>query len=130
MQAALEDVTVEDSIGRYIVSLTTATREHPQVLVGASPRGSLALVLLARAMAVLAGRDFVVPEDVKQVAVAALAHRITLRPEMWLRRVDSASVVVDVLRQVPTPASAAMPQYTEAVEPGVPPTPRAGRDPP
>ena len=112
MQAALEDVTVEDSVGRYIVSLTTATREHPQVLVGASPRGSLALMLLARAVAAMDGRDYVVPEDVKQVAVAALAHRITLRPEMWLRRVDSASVVVSVLEQVPAPATAAMPQYT------------------
>jgi MoxR-like ATPase len=110
MQAALEDVTVEDSVGRYIVSLTTATREHHQVLVGASPRGSLALMLLARAVAVMDGRDYVVPEDVKQVA--ALAHRITLRPEMWLRRVDSASVVASVLHEVPAPASAAMPQYT------------------
>ena len=69
---------------------TAATREHPSVLVGASPRGSLALLLLARARAVMAGRDFVVPEDVKDVAVPALAHRITLRPEMWLRRVDPA----------------------------------------
>ena len=76
-------------------SLTTPTREHPQVLVGASPRGSLALLLLSRAMAAMAGRDFVVPEDVKKVAVAALAHRITLRPEMWLRRVDSSYVVVN-----------------------------------
>ena len=67
---------------------TAATREHPPVLVGASPRGSLALLLLARARAAMAGRDYVVPEDVKEVAVPALAHRITLRPEMWLRRVD------------------------------------------
>ena len=90
MQAALEDVAVEDSIGRYIVD---AHRGHPRarpVLVGASPRGSLALLLLARARAALAGRDYVIPEDVKEVAVPALAHRITLRPEMWLRRVDPA----------------------------------------
>jgi MoxR-like ATPase len=117
MQDALEDVTVEDSVGRYIVSLTTATREHPQVLVGASPRGSLALMLLARAVAAMAGRDYVVPEDVKQVAVAALAHRITLRPEMWLRRVDSASVVANVLQQVPAPASAALPQHSAGFAP-------------
>ena len=69
------DVAVEDSIGRYIVELAAATREHAQVLVGASPRGSLALLLLARARAALAGRDYVVPEDVKDVAVPALAHR-------------------------------------------------------
>jgi MoxR-like ATPase len=111
MQAALEDVTVEDSIGRYVVAVTAATREHSQVLVGASPRGSLALLLLARARAVLAGRDFVVPEDVKAVAVPALAHRITLRPEMWLKRVDPAGVVADVLARTPAPASGALPSY-------------------
>src|SRR5919205_2383770 len=111
MQAALESVTVEDSIGRYIVSLTAATREHASALVGSSPRGSLALLLLARARAVMAGRDFVVPEDVKDVAVPALAHRITLRPEMWLRRVDPAFVVEEVLARTPAPASGAMPTH-------------------
>ena len=111
MQAALESITVEDSIGRYIVSLAAATREHPSVLVGSSPRGSLALLLLARARAAMAGRDFVVPEDVKDVAVPALAHRITLRPEMWLRRVDPAFVVQEVLTNVPAPASGALPTY-------------------
>jgi len=109
MQRAIEDVTVEDSVGRYIVELTTATREQPQVLVGASPRGSLALMLMARAVAAMAGRDFVVPEDVKRVAVAALAHRITLRPEMWLRRVDATQVVAAVLGHVPAPVTAAVP---------------------
>jgi MoxR-like ATPase len=79
----------------------------------------LALMLLARAVAAMAGRDYVVPEDVKQVAVAALAHRITLRPEMWLRRVDSASVVANVLQQVPAPASAALPQHSAGFAPSV-----------
>ncbi|MEH1097661.1 AAA family ATPase [Micromonospora sp. CPCC 205561] len=111
MQAALEDVVVEDSIGRYIVALTAATREHPSVLVGASPRGSLALLLLSRVRAVMAGRDYVVPEDVKEVAVPALAHRITLRPEMWLRRVDPSFVVGEVLEATPAPASGALPSY-------------------
>ncbi|MFI7435614.1 AAA family ATPase [Micromonospora haikouensis] len=111
MQVALENVVVEDSIGRYIVALTAATREHPSVLVGASPRGSLALLLLARARAVFAGRDYVVPEDVKEVAAPALAHRITLRPEMWLRRVDPSFVVGEVLDQTPAPASGALPSY-------------------
>jgi MoxR-like ATPase len=111
MQAALETVAVEDSIGRYIVALTSATREHPSALVGSSPRGSLALLLLARARAVMAGRDFVVPEDVKDVAGPALAHRITLRPEMWLRRVDPSFVVQEVLAAVPAPASGALPTY-------------------
>ena len=111
MQAALEDVTVEDSIGQYIVAVTAATRTHAQVLVGASPRGSLALLLLSRARAVLDGRDYVVPEDVKAVAAPALAHRITLRPEMWLRRIDPATVVADVLTRTPAPASGALPSY-------------------
>jgi MoxR-like ATPase len=111
MQAALEHVAVEDSIGRYIVALTSATREHASALVGSSPRGSLALLLLARARAAMAGRDFVVPEDVKDVAVPALAHRITLRPEMWLRRVDPSFVVQEVLQAVPAPASGALPTY-------------------
>jgi MoxR-like ATPase len=111
MQAALELVAVEDSIGRYIVALTSATREHASTLVGSSPRGSLALLLLARARAAMAGRDYVVPEDVKEVAVPALAHRITLRPEMWLRRVDPSFVVHEVLQAVPAPASGALPTY-------------------
>ncbi|MEV4811210.1 AAA family ATPase [Micromonospora avicenniae] len=111
MQAALEDIVVEDSIGRYIVALAAATREHPSVLVGASPRGSLALLLLSRVRAVFAGRDYVVPEDVKEVAAPALAHRITLRPEMWLRRVDPSFVVGEVLEGTPAPASGALPSY-------------------
>jgi MoxR-like ATPase len=112
MQAALEDVAVENSVGRYLVELAAATRAHPQVLVGASPRGSLALLLLSRARAALAGREFVVPEDVKAVAVPALAHRITLRPEVWLRRVEASTVVVDVLERTPAPASGLLPRYS------------------
>jgi MoxR-like ATPase len=111
MQAALEDVAVEHSVGRYIVELAAATRDHSSVQVGASPRGSLALLLLARAKAVFAGRDYVVPEDVKDVAVPALAHRITLRPEMWLRRVDPSVVVHEVLDTTPAPATAALPTH-------------------
>jgi MoxR-like ATPase len=111
MQRAIEEVTVEDSVGRYMVELATATREHAHVLVGASPRGSLALMLMARAVAAMSGRDFVVPEDVKRVAVAALAHRVTLRPEMWLNRVDSAQVVSAVLSNVPAPVTAALPAH-------------------
>jgi MoxR-like ATPase len=105
MQEGLEDIEVEDSIGRYLVALTAATREHHAVLVGASPRGTLALLLLSRARAAMAGRDYVIPEDVKQVALPALAHRMTLRPEMWLKRVDPAAVVLEVLEATPSPAS-------------------------
>jgi MoxR-like ATPase len=93
LQRACEAVEVDETVGRYCVELSTATRRHRQVLIGASPRGSLALLLTARAYAVIDGRDFVLPEDVKAVAGAALAHRITVKPELWLRDVDGRSVV-------------------------------------
>ncbi|MEU6861060.1 MoxR family ATPase [Glycomyces sp. NPDC046736] len=115
MQRALEDVTVEDSVGRYIVAITAATRGHAQVQVGASPRGSLALLLASRALAVLAGRDFVTPDDVKGVAGAALSHRISLKPELWMRRIDPASVVADICRGVEAPQTAQSP--THGVQP-------------
>ena len=111
LQNALETIQVEDSIGRYIVALTASTRTHPAVLVGSSPRGSLALMLLARARAAMSGRDYVIPEDVKEVAIPALTHRLTLRPEMWLKRVDPASIINDVLSSTPAPASGALPAY-------------------
>jgi MoxR-like ATPase len=109
MQAAVERVGVDDSVARYCVALVTATREHPDVLVGSSPRGSLALVLVARAFAVIRGRDYVVPEDVKAVAGAVLAHRITVRPELWMTRASGARVVEAVLGTVPTPRTVATP---------------------
>ncbi len=112
MQAALEDIAVEDSIQRYIVSIVAATRAHQHVLVGASPRGSLALLLLSRAWAALSGRDFVIPEDVKRVAVPALVHRLTLKPEVWLRRVDPAAIVTEILNGTPAPVTGALPSYT------------------
>ena len=103
MKASVEDVFVSEAIGRYIVSIVDATRSAPRVQVGASPRGSLALVKLARARAVLAGRDFVTPEDVKAVAVPALAHRIALRPDSWVAGVKGDAIVRDVLDSVPAP---------------------------
>jgi MoxR-like ATPase len=102
-QRAIETVTVDDTVGRYCVDLAAATRRDSQVLVGASPRGSLALLLTARSYAVIQGRDYVVPEDVKAVAIAALAHRITVRPELWLHEVTGATVVRTVLGSVPAP---------------------------
>ncbi len=105
MQAAIETVTVEESVGRYCVALAAATREHPQVLMGSSPRGALALMLTARAYAVIAGRDYVVPEDVKAVAPSVLAHRLTVKPELWMSDVSGASVVRSVLGQVDTPGA-------------------------
>ena len=103
MQRAIECVHVSESIGRYIVAVAGATRESRSVQVGASPRGTLALMKLARARAVLDGRDFTVPDDVKALAVPALAHRLTLRPELWVQQVDSDDVVRECLESVPTP---------------------------
>jgi MoxR-like ATPase len=103
MQAAIEQVHVAESVRRYCVDLVAATRESESVVVGASPRGSLALLKLARCHAALAGRDFVLPDDVKRVAVPALAHRLVLRPELWVQRVSAGDVVQDVLERVPTP---------------------------
>jgi MoxR-like ATPase len=103
MQQALEDVYVAESLGYYIVDVVRATRESPSVQVGASPRGTLAVMKLARARAVLDGRDFVVPDDVKAVAAPALAHRLSLRPELWVQQVRAEDVVAERLATVPTP---------------------------
>ena len=103
LQAAVEAVHVGAAVGRYMVALATATRASSEVEVGASPRGSLALLRLSRARAALEGRDFVVPDDVKAVAVPALAHRLVLRPELLVRRVDAGDVVARVLDDVPAP---------------------------
>ena len=88
MQLALEQVHVSEQVGLYMVDIVTATRTSTRVQVGASPRGTLALLRLSRGRAALQGRDFVTPDDVKAVAVPALAHRVTLRPELWVQRVE------------------------------------------
>ena len=103
MQRAIESVHVAESVGRYIVALVAATRESPSVEVGASPRGTLALMKLSRVRAALDGRDFVVPDDVKAMAAPALAHRLVLRPEMWVQRVQAEEIVQECLRVVPVP---------------------------
>ena len=107
LQATLEQVTVEETVGRYVVDVAAATRTSPQVLVGASPRGALAMLKLARGRALMDGRDYVTPDDVKAVAIPALGHRVTLRPEMWVRRVTGDDVVEQVLASVPTPPTVA-----------------------
>jgi MoxR-like ATPase len=105
MQRAVEQVHVSEAVGLYMVDVVTATRTAGSVQVGASPRGSLALLKLARARAALQGRDFVTPDDVKVVAVPALAHRLTLRPELWVQQVSGEDVVRERLETVPTPAA-------------------------
>jgi MoxR-like ATPase len=103
MQAAVETVTLDDSVARYCVDLATATRDHKDVLTGSSPRGSLGLALASRAFALIRGRDYVIPEDVKAVARAVLSHRITVKPELWMTQASGPRVVDAVLSDVSTP---------------------------
>ena len=109
MRAALETVEVDDDLLGYIVGLVNATRKHAQIQVGASPRGGLALVQLARGRAVLEGRDYVTTEDVKAIAVPALAHRVTLRPELWVRRISADDVISGIVSSVATPRTVPQP---------------------
>ena len=103
LQSALEDVHVSEALGRYLVDVVAATRTSNRVQVGASPRGSLALLKLGRARAALDGRDFVTPDDVKALAAPALAHRLVLKTELWVRGVRPEDVVEELLATVPTP---------------------------
>ncbi len=102
-QQVVEEVEVEASVQKYCVDLVTATRNHPQLLLGSSPRGSLALMLVARAIAVIRGRDYVTPEDVKRIAVAVLGHRVTVKPELWMANIAGSGVIRGLLDSVAAP---------------------------
>ena len=102
-QRAVREVHVEDSVIQYITELVHATREHDDVLLGGSPRASLALFRTAQALAAIAGRDYVLPDDVKRMAQPVLAHRVIVRPESRLRKVSAHSVVQEVLQEVSVP---------------------------
>jgi MoxR-like ATPase len=103
IQAAVEQVHASEAIERYIASLTATTRQHPQVQVGVSPRGSLALYQLARAHAMAHERDFVLPDDVKAMAPATFAHRLLLKPELWVRGIQAEQIVLEILERTPVP---------------------------
>jgi MoxR-like ATPase len=105
MQLACEEVFVSEPVGLYMVDIVAATRNAPSIQVGASPRGSLALLKLSRCRAALDGRDYVTPDDVKAVAVPALAHRLTLRPDLWVQRISAEDVVRERLATVATPVA-------------------------
>ena len=105
MQHACEDVYVSEPVGLYMVDIVAATRDSQSIQVGASPRGSLALLKLSRCRAALDGRGYVTPDDVKSIAVPALAHRLTLRPELWVQRISAEDVVHERLDTVPTPVA-------------------------
>jgi MoxR-like ATPase len=101
MQSAVKEVYVDQNVADYIVRLVTATREHPDVYLGASPRGSINLYRAGQAFAALDGRDYVIPDDVKTLAVAVLAHRLIVKSQASLREVDPDSIVRELLSQVP-----------------------------
>jgi MoxR-like ATPase len=105
MQDAIEQVHVSEAVGCYMVDIVSSTRASQRIQVGASPRGSLALLKLSRCKAALEGRDFVTPDDVKAVAAPALSHRLMLRPELWVQRVQPEDVVRESLATVPTPSA-------------------------
>jgi MoxR-like ATPase len=103
MQRAVEQVHVDEALACYVVAVVAATRERPELMLGASPRGSLAIVAAARGIAALRGRDFVTPDDLKTVAVPALAHRVAVKPDRWVRGVRAESVIAAVVDSVAVP---------------------------
>lgn len=103
MQTAVEGVHVDDDVLTYMVDIVRETRLHAQVEVGVSPRGTLALLKLSRANAAFDGRDYVIPDDVKKIAIEALSHRIIAKAESWVRGFDSTEIIGEVLRKVPVP---------------------------
>ena len=106
LQGAVKEIHVEEAIREYIVAIVNATRSHPSLYLGASPRGSLALFRLSQARALLAGREFVLPDDVKALALPALGHRIILNSSARIEGVSAADSVAEVLEQTPVPGAA------------------------
>ncbi|TVR69094.1 MAG: MoxR family ATPase [Sphaerobacteraceae bacterium] len=104
-QKQAKDVHVDDSLKEYIVSVTEATRQHDDVYLGAGPRGSLALYNTTRAWAAMHGRDYVIPDDIKELAEAALSHRIIVSPSARMKNVDSRIVVREILASIPIPGA-------------------------
>src|SRR5687767_3820043 len=107
MQTAIKEVYVDQAVAEYIVRLVHATREHPDVYLGASPRGSLNLYRSGQAYAALAGRDYVIPDDIKALAVAVLAHRLIVKSQASLREVDPEQIVREILASAPVAEAAA-----------------------
>jgi MoxR-like ATPase len=105
LQLAVRSIRVDPQLQRYIVHIVSLTREHPDVYLGASPRGSLALMRAAQARSMLLGRDYVIPDDVKALAIAALAHRLIMSPEARMRNATASAVIASVLQEVPVPGS-------------------------
>lgn len=110
LQRVVEAIHIDEDVARYCVDLTRATRSAQHVAVGASPRGSQALLLLARALAALSGREYVRPDDVKRIAVPVLAHRLSLSPQAWAQGVSPERIVQSVAAHVPVPPTVGTPR--------------------
>ncbi len=106
LQNGIRDVHVDSTLQDYIVNLVTATRNHPAISLGASPRGSMSLHYASQAMALLAGRSYVQPDDIKALAVAVLAHRVIVRPEQRIKGLNSQAIIQEILKQIPVPVAA------------------------
>jgi MoxR-like ATPase len=106
-QQAVREVYVADEVKRYIIDLVTATRQHPDVYLGSSPRGSLALFRTAQARAAMAGREYVIPDDVKALAEVTLAHRVIVGPAARIKDISSRTIIHDVLASTPVPGASA-----------------------
>ena len=104
-QQAIREVYAAEEVKRYIIDLVTATRQHPDVYLGSSPRGSLALFRTSQARAAMAGRDYVIPDDVKALAEVALAHRIIVGPAARIKDISSRTIVQDILAATPVPGA-------------------------
>jgi len=103
MRGAVEEVHLETDIEKYIVELVSRTRQHRQIAVGSSPRGTLALLKLARAWAAMQGRSYIIPDDIKEFAQPALSHRLILEPDLWTVRKAAEDLIDELLRMVPVP---------------------------
>ena len=103
LQKTVEGIHVDDDLLGYVTDIVQATRAQRQVEVGASPRGSLGIFKLARARAVFHGRDYVIPDDVKEVAAPALAHRMIMKAESWVKGVDPHVIIDEILKTIPVP---------------------------
>ncbi len=103
MRESVEEVHIDPDIEKYIVALITETRKRRQINVGASPRGSLALLKLSRAWAVMQGRDYVLPDDVKLFARSALHHRLILEPELWMKQGATDEILTAIIQGTPVP---------------------------
>jgi MoxR-like ATPase len=109
-QQRIRDVYINDLVKEYIVKLVTATRKHPDVYLGASPRGSIALFRTGQARAAILGRDYVIPDDIKILAMVTLAHRLIISPSARIKNIDPRAVIQEILDSTPVPGARARPK--------------------